>query len=108
MARRLAWLVTLGLLAAALVRRYRRAAARFAGAEWAPATGAASVAEPEPAAAEEEDPAAALRRRIDAARGIVSESDDERATAEDVAERRRAVHDRARAAVEELRRPETP
>jgi hypothetical protein len=69
---------------------------------------------PEPSHAEVVDPRAdELRRRLDESRGLEQERDDfeARETSVDQAEpadadaRRRDVHDRARAAIDEMQRP---
>ena len=70
---------------------------------------------PLPADAPEEDPRAEeLRRKLDESRTVVEEQHEEAASPEtpvdeaDVADRRAAVHERARAAAEEMRGQDSP
>jgi hypothetical protein len=86
---RTAWLAGAAGAAVAAYRRFRRR-------------------EPEPAAAD--DPRAAeLRQKLEESRAVVEEQHEQAGSAEtpvdeaDVGERRQAVHERARAAAEEMR-----
>ena len=98
---RFAWIAGLGLAAAAAVRAFRRS---------------------RPAPLEESVPgtderAEALRRKLEESRSLVEERDEFEGAettvdaaeplADDPDERRRLVHGEARAAVDEMRRPET-
>ena len=91
---RTAWLGALGVAGAAVYRALRRQPA------------------PEPVPAPEPDPRAEeLRRKLDESRQLVDEREEfeaaetpvDQADAGDVADRREAVHERARAAAEEMR-----